>query len=147
MFKVNNKRHQNNGTGLIQCLLVSTCIKKKKRKYFHCEVVQNRLSIEIYAAWKVSVFGVILVRIFSQEKCPYSELFWSAFSRMKSVRIWSYSSPHFLAWKVSVFGVILVRIFPHEKCPYSELFWSTFSRIWTEYGKIRSIFYAVLMII
>ena len=52
--------------------------------------------------------------------------------REKSVRIRSYSDPHFPA-----FGLITERY--SEKVSYSELFWSAFSRIRTEYGEILRI--------
>ena len=31
-------------------------------------------------------------------------------------------------------------VLQREKCPYPEFFWSVFSRIWTEYGKILTLF-------
>ena len=106
----------------------------------------------------MSIFGVILVRIF-----PHSELFWSVFSH-----IWIKITPNMDTFyavhnysRYTVFALISVRpqvstsliiaapfstqmnistTLPmplREKSPYSEFFWSVFSHIRTEYGRKR----------
>ena len=100
-----------------------------------------------------------------REKCPYSEFFWSVFSRMfcfltrregwsdffifRQTSHESHPRLHVLSLQISFHNVLEFRqhqsisspLSLREKCPYSEFFWSVFSRIRTEYGEIlRTLF-------
>ena len=91
-----------------------------------------------------SYFGPHFLEFGLREKCPNSELFWSAFSRIRTEygEMRSFSPYSVRMWKMRT------RITPNTdtfhavksyKYPYSELFWSAFSRIRTEYGEILSV--------